>query len=232
MNKKEEEKKGDTTDKLTTVGGQSDRKDFPAFSTNIEKVLLKAVEDEEFRDMLFKDRKSALENSGLPLSPQDKMLLQNIPAPTLTATLTSLMKSKLTSRRTFLKASAAGFGFMVGSFLGTPTMEAKRGLECYNHKSEIVEALRAYAADNNGNYPVSLEQLKQISPSSHKPYMEKIPTCPVGNTPYIYKLHNPLQATVFLVKCNNEIQHRMFFTLVSDILTFGQGFYQLTAGIR
>lgn len=229
---KEEEKKGNAIDKLTNVEGQPGRKDLPAFSTNIEKVLLKAVEDEKFRDMLFKDRKSALEQSEIQLSPQDKMILQSIPAPTLTATLTSLTKSKLTSRRTFLKASTAGFGFLVGSFLGVPTMEAKRGLECHSHRSEIIEALRAYAADNNGTYPVSLEQLKQISPSSHKPYMEKIPTCPVGNTPYIYKLHNPLQSTVFLVKCNNEPQHSMFLTLVSDILLFGQGFYQLTAGIR
>lgn len=228
---KEEEKKGDTTDKLTTVDGQPDRKNLPAFSTNIEKVLLKAVEDEKFRDMLFKDRKSALENPEFSLTSQDRMILQSIPAPTLTATLTSLMKSKLTSRRTFLKASAAGFGFMLGSFLGIPTMEAKRVLDCNSHKGEIVEALCAYAADNNGKYPISLEQLKQISPSSNKPYMEKIPTCPVGNTPYIYELYNP--PTSFRLRCNKTRHHGMFTTL--EILSFGPfgpQLYQLTGGIR
>jgi len=231
MNRKEEEKKGNATDKVTTVGGQADRKDLPAFSSNIEKVLLKAVEDEKFRDMLFKDRESALEQLEIQLSPQDRMILQSIPTPTLTATLTSLMKSKLTSRRTFLKASATGFGFMVGSFLGIPTIETKMGLECDSNRGKIVMALHAYAADNNGTYPVSLEQLKQISPSSNKPYMEKIPTCPVGNTPYIYKLHNSLPPTIFSVKCNNGAQHYVFS--IVDILSlgpFGPGLS--TMGIR
>jgi hypothetical protein len=232
---KEEEKREETANKLTIVGGQPDRKDPPAFSTNIEQVLLKAVEDDEFRDILFKDRKSALEKSGLPITPQDKAILESIPAPTLTVALTNINKrvnQERTSRRGFLKASAAGFGFMVGSFLGIPTMETRRVLECSKHMEEIRTALHLYSSDNNGNYPISLEVLTQISPSSHKPYMGKIPTCPVGNTLYEYEVDNP--PVYFHLRCNKMRHHEMMITL--EMLSLGpfggEPFYQLTAGIR
>lgn len=201
---KEEEKKGESKDKINIKSEQPDRKKPPAFSTNIEKILLKAVEDENFRNALFKDRKSALANPELSLSPQDRIILESIPAPALTANLTNLMKSKLTSRRTFLQASAASFGFLVGSlfggYYGVPTIGCKKQFKCDENMRKIREALRVYSHYNSGVadtimsrgkygvYPFSLEQLTQKT-SKHKPYLEKIPTCPISSTPYIYEVY-------------------------------------------
>jgi len=54
--------------KLTIVGGQSSRGDNSfSFNKNIEKILIKAASDEEFRKELTENRKNFLEKEGLTL---------------------------------------------------------------------------------------------------------------------------------------------------------------------
>jgi len=117
---KEEENREEATNKLTIVGGQAENKEPPVFKTNIEKVLIKAAEDEEFRNALFLDRKSALENPEFSLTPQDKLILETIPPEHLMSNLKGIIEKlsqEKMSRRNFFRASAFGFGLVTGGVI-------------------------------------------------------------------------------------------------------------------
>ncbi|MEQ8191481.1 MAG: hypothetical protein ABRQ39_26180 [Candidatus Eremiobacterota bacterium] len=111
-----EEKREELENKLTTVGAQSDKKDLPAFSTNIEKVLLKAVEDEEFKSALLKDRKSALENLELSVTPQDKMILSSVPLDKM-EDMIEKFKLQRQSKKKIFKGAAITTALLTSSYL-------------------------------------------------------------------------------------------------------------------
>lgn len=86
---------------------------------NIEKLLIKAASDEEFKKSLFADRKSVIESPEFSLSPQDKMILSAIPSERLQGMIEKFSVQK-TSRRNFLKFAAVSAAFVTTSlFLNT-----------------------------------------------------------------------------------------------------------------
>jgi len=100
------------TNKLTIVGGQaSEKSNSLSFSTNIEKILIKAASDETFRKVLMEDRKSVLEKEQL--NPTDKMLLGTIPLKQLNNMIDKFSGYR-SSRREFLKGAAASALFLTG----------------------------------------------------------------------------------------------------------------------
>ena len=120
MNNKEKKGKSPVS-RLTIVGGQPGPKSPPVFNTNIEKVLLKASGDKNFKESLFNDRKSALENPEISLSPQDKMILEAIPYDGLKTMIEKFSHQK-TSRRNFLKGAAASAALIVTGSLLAPAL--------------------------------------------------------------------------------------------------------------
>jgi hypothetical protein len=225
---KEEENREEVTNKLTIVGGQAESKEPPVFKTNIEKVLLKAAKDENFRNSLFTDRKSALNDPEFSLTPQDKLILETIPLPTLTTTLTGIIEKLVQekmSRRNFFRASAIGLGLVTGAAIrGLPEIENEKVLRCNKYRYEIYSALQSYRDDNNGDYPVSLDDLLKCN-SGNKPYLERIPSCPINNTPYNYET----EGIGFHLNCKNQYLHNIV-TACDDLVECNR--YQLTAGIR
>jgi len=83
---------------------------------NIEKLLIKAASDEEFKKSLFSDRKAVIERPEFSLSPQDKMILSAIPSERLQGMIEKFSAQK-TSRRNFLKFAAASAAFVTTSLL-------------------------------------------------------------------------------------------------------------------
>jgi hypothetical protein len=67
-------------DKLTIVGPEpaASKSKIPAGKLNIEALMLMAKYDEGFREELLRDRKKALEESGLDLTAGELMLLTSI----------------------------------------------------------------------------------------------------------------------------------------------------------
>jgi len=102
----ETDKNNNFFNKLTIVGGQPPRKNLPNVSGNIEKILLNASTDKNFKEKLLNDRKSILEAPEFSLSSQDKILLQSIPDNRLKDMIENLIIQR-TSRRNFLKNAAA-----------------------------------------------------------------------------------------------------------------------------
>lgn len=107
---------------ITIVGGQSFRKEETRKSsnTNIEKILIRASLDKEFREILLKDRESAIEKSGVILSPVDDKIIKSIPLSGLKGMIEKFMDQK-TSRRNFLKGAAASAAILTGAFLLNPS---------------------------------------------------------------------------------------------------------------
>jgi len=123
------------------------------------------------------------------LTPQDKLILETIPPEHLMSNLKGIIEKlpqKKMSRRNFFKASLLSFSLIAGSILGWPSMEVQHALKCKQNWVEITSALRLYSQYNNKTYPVSLDILAN-NHSGNKLYLEKIPSCPLNNTPYIYK---------------------------------------------
>lgn len=77
-------------DKLTIVGPEPEKKDFSFISSvNIEAVLLMAKYDKKFRKLLFKDREKALEETGIPFTKNELLLIKQIDQKQLKKTISS-----------------------------------------------------------------------------------------------------------------------------------------------
>lgn len=116
----DKERKKDTPNKLTIVGGQPLREGPAVFSTNIEKLLLKASTDKDLKESLLQDRNAVLHNSEYSLNHQDKMILMSIP----TLRLEDMIKRfsiQRTSRRTFLKGAAATVALLATGCISNKT---------------------------------------------------------------------------------------------------------------
>jgi len=86
------------------------------FDINIEKILLKAVTDRNFKEQLLYDRKSALENQDIPLTIEDKIILEKIPVQMLHNMIENFLKQQST-RRKFLKDAAATVALLTTSIV-------------------------------------------------------------------------------------------------------------------
>jgi len=87
-------------------GDEAPERSSFSFSTGIERIFLKSLTDENFRENLLKNREDALSDLKYPLTPQDKMLLKSIPHKKL-EDMISRFNFQRTSRRNFLKGAAA-----------------------------------------------------------------------------------------------------------------------------
>ncbi len=74
MNRKDEEK-----NRRTHKGEVLSEKSLESFSTGIEKILIKAAKDVNFKELFFRDRESVIESPEFSLKHHDKMLLSSIP---------------------------------------------------------------------------------------------------------------------------------------------------------
>jgi len=96
--------------KLTIVGPEPTmtRKTDVQKKTNIEALLLMAKYDEDFRRKLFENRKKALADSGLDLTPGEKMLFANISNDQLQANIEEFQVPGITKKSlpTWTKAAA------------------------------------------------------------------------------------------------------------------------------
>jgi len=86
------EKNENHVNNLPCAGDQSHRENSLLLDSKIEKLLFKAVIDENFRNVLFSDRKAALESPEFSLTPQDKIILESIPVTTLVSTMAGMIK--------------------------------------------------------------------------------------------------------------------------------------------
>ena len=86
------------------------------FDVNIEKILLKAVTDRDFKEQLLYDRKSALENKDISLTTKDRIILEKIPVQMLHNMIENFLKQQST-RRKFLKDAAATVALLTTSIV-------------------------------------------------------------------------------------------------------------------
>lgn len=86
------------------------------FNINIEKILLKAVTDRNFKEQLLHDRKSALENQDIPLTAEDKIILNKIPPQMLHNMIENFLHQQST-RRKFIKNAAATVALLTTSII-------------------------------------------------------------------------------------------------------------------
>jgi len=89
----------------------------PSFiSNNIEKLLILAATDDDFRNLLLQDRKSVIENPEFSLNKNDKIILANISLSRL-SNMIELFLVQSISRRNFLKGTAASLAIISGGSL-------------------------------------------------------------------------------------------------------------------
>ena len=91
-------------------------KEVPFFNTNIEKLLLKATSDEEFREKLLNNRKEILEDEEHSLTSQDKMLLSSIP-PEKLEDMIEKFKLQKNSKKKIFKGSAITMTLLTCSYM-------------------------------------------------------------------------------------------------------------------
>lgn len=84
--------------------------------SNIEKILLRAATNKDFRDKILKDKKSVTENTEFSLSEVDKIFLNNIPPQKLNDMIEHFITQK-NSRRNFIKGAAASAAFVISASL-------------------------------------------------------------------------------------------------------------------
>lgn len=203
----------DNKNKITIVGGQPSA-DLPPtnFSSNIEKILLKAATDEDFKNSLLQDRKLAIEKLNLSLTIQDKTILETISLSSLAGIIEKLARQRK-SRRNFIKGAAAGVALIsIASIIAIetdilyPFIGITMGMMCKRNIQNITKSLDIYATDNEGVYPDSLEVLTHAGPSRKKYYMKTIPTCPASNNYYDYTKHTP---NTYTLKCSHQSAHNI-----------------------
>lgn len=85
-----------------------------AVFSNIEKILLRAATDEDFRDKLSEDKKSAIENPEFSLTDRDKMFLNSIPQKKLNGMVENFITQR-SSRRNFLKGATASAALVISA---------------------------------------------------------------------------------------------------------------------
>lgn len=98
-----------------------------SFNGNIEKILIKAAIDEEFREKLLKDRKSICNEEEFLLDTVDKMLLTSISAEKLEAMIDNF-KRQYTTRRGFFKTIKNTAAILAGAFI-VSNMTCCKGLK-------------------------------------------------------------------------------------------------------
>ena len=116
MDKERNNKEVPPDNKLTIVGGQPSEKKPQLFNTNIEKLLLKATSDEEFREKLLNNRKEVLEDEEHSLTSQDKMLLSSIP-PEKLKDMIEKFKLQKNPKKKILKGSAITMALLTCSYI-------------------------------------------------------------------------------------------------------------------
>ncbi|MEQ8171462.1 MAG: twin-arginine translocation signal domain-containing protein [Candidatus Eremiobacterota bacterium] len=99
------------------------------FDVNIEKLLLKAVTDRDFKEQLLYDRKSALENQDISLTTEDRIILEKIPLQMLHNMIENFLKQQST-RRKFLKDAAATVALLTTSIVIS---------SCNEHSEDVTE---------------------------------------------------------------------------------------------
>ena len=82
--------------------------------SNIEKILLRAATDEDFRDKLYKDKKSVIENPEFVLTDPDKIFFKSIPQKKLDGMIENFITQR-SSRRNFLKGAAASAALVISA---------------------------------------------------------------------------------------------------------------------
>ena len=199
----------------TIANGQTSGEKSSAFSTNIEKILMKAVLEEKFKTTLLEDRKSVIDNPEFSLTPGDKAMLQSIPLSKLNSMINNLCKPK-SSRRAFLTnvGVAAATALIAGSFLTSNFLkaQAQRQLaDCESNIKNIATALEMYSTDNTGTYPESLDDLTKIVVDdrgvSVGPYMKTIPLCPASKSPSSYGYKSAVVPDYFTLWCKGDHTH-------------------------
>lgn len=69
---------------------------------------------------------------------------------------------------------------LAGCTASAPPATEQQLSECRQAMDKIFEGLEMYAADHEGEYPETLDQLKTESPVLKKPYLTQIPPEPAG----------------------------------------------------
>lgn len=107
--------------KTTIVGGQPDntKSILPGINNTVEKILMKAAADEQFREKFLNDRAVVLEHED-SLNQIDKNMLISIPSSTLRSMIDKFI-SQITSRRDFLKGAAYSAALLAGAFVLSPS---------------------------------------------------------------------------------------------------------------
>jgi len=200
----------------TTAGEQTSGEKPSCVSTNIEKILIKAVLDEKFRQTLLEDRKSVIDNPEISLTPQDKAMLQSIPMSKLNSMIDNLCKPK-SSRRDFLTNAGvtAAAALIAGAFL-VPSFIKARAQEhlaaCESNIKNLATALEMYATDHTGTYPESLDDLTKNSVDYRgEPvgaYMKTIPVCPASGLPSSYGYKSASVPDNFTIWCKCDHAHK------------------------
>ena len=89
--------------------------------SSIEKILLRASTDKDFKDKFLEDKKSVTENAEFSLSEVDKIFLNNIPPQKLDDMIARFISQK-NSRRNFLKGAAASMALLICGTVMTPSL--------------------------------------------------------------------------------------------------------------
>ncbi|MEQ8186874.1 MAG: twin-arginine translocation signal domain-containing protein [Candidatus Eremiobacterota bacterium] len=89
--------------------------------SKIEKILLRASTDKNFRDKLLEDRESVIESREYLLTDVDKIFLNNIPPQKLNDMIEHFITQK-NSRRNFIKGAAASMALLVCGTVMTPSL--------------------------------------------------------------------------------------------------------------
>ncbi|MEQ8191024.1 MAG: twin-arginine translocation signal domain-containing protein [Candidatus Eremiobacterota bacterium] len=107
--------------KTTIVGGQPDntKSIIPGINNTVEKLLMKAASDENFREKFLNDRAAVLEHES-SLNHIDRNMLISIPSSTLNSMIEKFI-SQMTSRRDFIKGAASSAAFIAGAFVFPPS---------------------------------------------------------------------------------------------------------------
>ena len=200
----------------TISSGQTSGGKPSCVSTSIEKILIKAVLDEEFRQTLLEDRKSVIDNPEFSLTPQDKAMLQSIPSTKLNSMIDNLCKPK-SSRRDFLTGVGvvAASALIAGAFIVPSVLKARSQGQlaaCESNLKNLATALEMYATDNEGTYPESLDDLTKIGVDdrgvSVGPYIKIIPLCPASRLPSSYGYKTATVPDNFTVWCKGDHTHK------------------------
>lgn len=181
-------------ERTTIVGGQPFDGKQTFSGNNIEKILARASEDEDFKNSLLYDRKTFLKNSEIFLNKQDKKILETIPLLTLNSMIEKFTYQR-SSRRNFLKGAAASVAFLVTGMVLSSCVDNSNKIKssplCEANLKKINRALELYAEDNDGLYPDKLQVLIQVPPGKSEGYLKEIPGCDMCEEPYYYSIiHN------------------------------------------